>query len=79
MHDIKGNTWYWEVEYARNTLKLNNQKDILKKVQIFNDSYIQYYMLSDREREKVFYNNISIYILLLVDIQKYILNIFKIS
>ena len=61
----------------RGTLELDNWGDKLKKVQTSNDSCMQYCTLSDREREKAFYNNASTHMLLSVDIQKRILDMFE--
>lgn len=63
----------------RGTLELDNWGDMLKKVQTSNDSCMQYCTLSDREREKAFYNNASTHMLLSVDIQKRILDMFEAS
>ena len=63
----------------RGTLELDNWGDMLKKVQTSNDSCMQYCTLSDREREKAFYNNASTHMLLSIDIQKRILDIFEAS
>ena len=51
----------------------------MKKVETSSDSYTQYYTLSDRTREKEFFDNELTHILRLLDIQKRILNIFKTS
>ena len=63
----------------RGTLELDSWGDMLKKVQTSNDRCMQYCTLSDREREKAFYNNASTHMLLSVDIQKRILDIFEAS
>ena len=63
----------------RGTLELNNWGDMLKKVQTSDKSCMQYCKLSDREREKAFYNNASTHMLLSFDIQKRILNMFEAS
>ena len=55
------------------------ESDKLKKVQTSNDSCMQYCTLSDRERKKAFYNNASTHMLLSVNIQTRILDMFEAS
>lgn len=63
----------------RSTLELDKWGDMLKKVQTSNDSCEKYQTLSDREREKTFYNNASDHMLRSLDIQKRILDMFEAS
>ena len=63
----------------RGTLKLDNWEDMLKQVQTSNDNCMQYCSLSDREREKAFYNNESTHMLRSGDFQKRILDMFEAS
>jgi len=51
----------------------------LKKVQTSNDNCTRYCTLSDRVREREFYDNESSYILQSVDFQKLILDVFEAS
>ena len=63
----------------RSTLELDKWGDMLKKVQTSNDSCEKYCTLSDREREKTFYNNASDHMLRSLDIQKRTLDMFEAS
>ncbi len=63
----------------RGTLELDNWGDILKKVQTSSDSCTQYCTLSDRTREKEFFDSESTRMLQSLDIQKRILDMFEAS
>ena len=69
----------WLKRGIQGTLKLDNWEDMLQKVQTSNNSCMQYCTLSDREIEKAFYNNASTHMLLSVNIQKRILDMFEAS
>jgi len=63
----------------RGTLELDDRGGMLKKVETSSDSCTQYCTLSDRMREKEFFDNESTHMLQSIDIQKRILNMYEAS
>ena len=61
----------------RGTLELDDWGDMMKKIETSNDSCTQYCTLSDRMREKEFFDSESTHMLQSIDIQKHILDMFQ--